>query len=330
MPRLILFGGAPTTAELLADWGESDVQHYEFETVPLQQQQAQPEPLPAAAALSQEEQDAIEDSYECSQRDILPQELQYPGTSHQPQKQQEQCLKPISALRVPSINNASRILPRPSLPHAPSELSVLSAGSSSHVEDSYAATLSHAADPAAGLRLPDFRFNPDRITSLANCLAHWQQRQAPGSSGAAHLGSGIDILGFVAAVEPLRTLEVRNRGGQQSARLFKMELCDESVNRQAVGKLRVSAWDHVAESLAQEIQKGDVVWLSSQCDVFRAPKVPAVLFTDGAMLGFERRGPYVQSIRKGRLWHGYASNTLSSLLSHQSTVFVARQHQRSW
>lgn len=271
MPRLIVFGGAPTTDELLSNWEpEFDEHgHIEFQTLPLQ----------ARSEAVREEQDSMEASYECSLHDPAPSPE---GTSNdkvtierQQQQQQQQHLKPISSLRRPTINEASCILPPLTLKSA-SELSIDSfdgpkASNASLLEDSYATTANHTASPSA-LKIPDYRFNVERILPLADALAHWQRKQ-----NASSRHTSVDVLGFLSAIEPIKTVQIKQKGNA-SATLLKFELCDESVSSQAVGKLKLSAWDNAAEDLVKAFKKGDIIWLSRAC---LAPAAHSKMLTIG-------------------------------------------------
>lgn len=235
MTRLIVFGGAPTVAELLETW--EPAAPFEFEVV-------QSSETPHH---THNEQDDIEESYACGQPEAV-----------QPSKQ----LKPISALRFPGMRETQHVLPRPSLTAA-TQLSVDSFGGNSRssagslLEDSYAPG-GASQNYSAALKLPDYRFVVDKIMPLADCLAAWRRWfDRPHPKNALET----DVLGFVFDIEPLRSLDIKSRG-RHPARLLKFELGDESSTLKAVGKLKISAWDDVAESLSKEIRKGDIVWIS--------------------------------------------------------------------
>lgn len=279
MPRLIVFGGAPSTAELAADWST-------------------PTTSPAFEPLSSGdvEQESIEESYDRSQMHSLP-------DSEEPQAEAQEAttrLRPISSLRVPSLAHTPSevLLPPPSMR---SQSSVSSTGNSAQGEDSYvgATTMNNIhSGTSIDLRLPDYRFSVLSLTPLSDC--HKQIQNSRGE---------VDVLGYVTKVEGLREIRMKD---SRMAKLWKVELGDDSSNGKALGVLKVTAWDGTAEALNKDVQQGDILYLSRVS--------PVTLFFSFFLQLLHmleiRHWTHLESIRRSCHRHHDASLDVPGLLAH--------------
>lgn len=180
-----------------------------------------------------------------------------PCQRHPEEEEAPNKLKPISSLRASEV-----LLPPPSMR---SQSSISSNSANSILmggEDSYAgATTGTSID----LRLPDYRFSVLSLTALSDCQQH--QRSATRE---------VDVLGYVTKVQGLREIRMKD---SRVAKLFKLELSDDSSNAKALGVLTVSSWESTAEALNKDVQQGDILFLS------RA-SIPSFLFLGTALMCF--------------------------------------------